>query len=458
MKPDWQSYLNKLYARIEDEDERRRRLVDAFLLVTAGTTAVAMLLALIVQALDIIKEPFSPIYLSGAIVLAGSLTLYFLNRRISPLTSGIVLVVLFFLGIVPFERLDYLVEGRSTYLWMLPIILSSVLIRSWASFVVATFTAVVYAYLQLNWQHEPLPNIITLLGFYFVAFVMWVATGSLERALQELIRVNRELDKRVEERTQALQALNQELLRRNEDLEAFAHTVAHDLKGPLASLLGFSEALQDNLGHMSQETLFNYLNLIGRSARKLTNIVDELLLLSSFSKVEVLSRPVAMGAVVSAALERLRDSIQQRKAELVIQESWPPAYGYGPWLEEVWVNYISNALKYGGTPPRIVLGATRQQDGMVRFWVKDNGYGLTEEEQRRLFVPFTRLANVRAQGYGLGLSITRRIVERLGGQVGVESEPGKGSTFFFTLPAAPEDEERRNGSAQAQASGQGTGA
>lgn len=439
MKPDWQSYLNKLYARIEDEDERRRRLVDAFLLVTAGTTAVAMLLALIVQALDIIKEPFSPIYVSGAIVLAGSLTLYVLNRRISPLATGTVLVGLFFLGIVPFERLDYLIEGRSTYLWMLPIILSSVLIRSWASFVVATFTAIVYAYLQVGWRHEPIPNIITLLGFYFVAFVMWVATGSLERALQELIRINRELDKRVEERTQALQALNQELLRRNEDLEAFAHTVAHDLKGPLASLLGFSEALQDNLGHMSQETLFNYLNLIGRSARKLTNIVDELLLLSSFSKVEVLSRSVAMGPVVGAALERLRDTIQQRKAELVIQDSWPPAYGYGPWLEEVWVNYISNALKYGGTPPRIVLGATRQQNGMVRFWVKDNGYGLTEEEQRRLFVPFTRLANIRAQGYGLGLSITRRIVERLGGQVGVESEPGKGSTFFFTLPAAPEN-------------------
>lgn len=457
MKPDWQSYLNKLYARIEDEDERRRRLVDALLLVTAGTTAVAMLLALIVEALDIIEEPFSPIYVSGAIVLAGSLTLYVLNRRISPLATGIVLVGLFFLGIVPFERLDYLIEGRSTYLWMLPIVLSSVLIRSWASFVVATLTAVVYAYLQLNWQHEPLPNIITLLGFYFVAFVMWLATGSLERALQELIRVNRELDKRVEERTQALQALNQELIRRNEDLEAFAHTVAHDLKGPLASLLGFSEALQDNLGHMSQETLFNYLNLIGRSARKLTNIVDELLLLSSFSKVEVLSRPVAMGSVVGAALERLRDTIQQRKAEFVIQASWPAAYGYGPWLEEVWVNYISNALKYGGTPPRIVLGATRQQDGMVRFWVKDNGYGLTEEEQRRLFVPFTRLANVRAQGYGLGLSITRRIVERLGGQVGVESEPGKGSTFFFTLPAAPEDEERRNGSAQPQLSDQGTG-
>ncbi len=440
MKPDFQGYLNKLYAQIENEDERRRRLVDTFALVTAGISALALFIALAVDMWGPeLEEPMTVIYLSGVAVFMGSVMIYLLNRHLPPNWSGLLLIGLFFAAILPFERPAYLVEGRSTYLWMFPIILSSVLIRSWASFIMATFTSLLYAYLQVGILGEPMPNIITLISFYFVAFIAWMATGSLERALQELIRINRELDKRVEERTQALQALNQELLRRNEEAEAFAHTVAHDLKGPLASLMGFSEALQDNLGHMTQETLFNYLNLIGRSARKLNNIVDELLLLSSFSKVEVTSRPVMMGSVIGAALERLRDSIQQTKAELVIQDSWPLAYGYAPWLEEVWVNYISNALKYGGTPPSIVLGTTRQNDGMVRFWVKDNGHGLTEEEQRRLFVPFTRLSNMHVQGHGLGLSITRRIVERLGGRVGVESKPGEGSTFYFTLPAAPEE-------------------
>jgi two-component system sensor histidine kinase/response regulator len=120
--------------------------------------------------------------------------------------------------------------------------------------------------------------------------------------------------------------------------------------------------------------------------------------------------------------------------------------GHGPWIEEVWANYISNALKYGGSPPRIELGAdppppsppsggTEGEARMVRFWVRDNGPGLTPEEQARLFTPFTRLEQVRAKGHGLGLSIVRRIVEKLGGQVGVESEVGQSSTFSFTLPA-----------------------
>ena len=98
---------------------------------------------------------------------------------------------------------------------------------------------------------------------------------------------------------------------------------------------------------------------------------------------------------------------------------------------------MSNALKYGGQPPRVELGATEQEDGTVRFWVRDNGHGLTPEEQARLFTPFTRLDQVSAKGHGLGLSIVRRIVEKMGGQVGVESQVGQGSTFVFTLPMAP---------------------
>jgi len=123
------------------------------------------------------------------------------------------------------------------------------------------------------------------------------------------------------------------------------------------------------------------------------------------------------------------------------EKVWPIALGHAPWIEEVWVNYLSNAIKYGGWPPRVELGAMEQGDGIVRFWVRDNGSGLTLEEQTRLFTPLTRLDRVRAKGHGLGLSIVRRIVERLGGQTGVESEVGQGSVFFFTLPACTDDRE-----------------
>jgi len=119
-----------------------------------------------------------------------------------------------------------------------------------------------------------------------------------------------------------------------------------------------------------------------------------------------------------------------------VPDEWPLAVGYGPWIEEVWANYINNAIKYGGEPPCVRLGATAQPDGTIRFWVSDNGAGLSEEEQARLFTPFTRLDQVRARGYGLGLSIVRRIMDRLGGEVGVESRDGEGSVFSFVLPAA----------------------
>lgn len=145
--------------------------------------------------------------------------------------------------------------------------------------------------------------------------------------------------------------------------------------------------------------------------------------------------PLDMAHVVAEARSRLAHLIAEYQAEFVLPDEWPPALGRGAWIEEVWANYLSNAIKYGGRPPRVELGADQvDAEGLIRFWVRDNGPGLTAEEQATLFTPFQRLHQARAEGHGLGLSIVRRIVERLDGQVGVESKPGQGSTFSFTLP------------------------
>jgi signal transduction histidine kinase len=118
------------------------------------------------------------------------------------------------------------------------------------------------------------------------------------------------------------------------------------------------------------------------------------------------------------------------------------ARGYLPWVEEVWVNYIDNAIKYGGAPPTIELGADQPVDGLVRFWVRDDGRGLTEEATEDLFREFSRLAEHReVEGHGLGLAIVRRIVRKLGGTVGVESEVGEGSLFHFSLPVGQDTPE-----------------
>ncbi|MBN1991437.1 MAG: response regulator [Anaerolineae bacterium] len=234
-----------------------------------------------------------------------------------------------------------------------------------------------------------------------------------------------------------------ELQARNEELNAFAHTVAHDLKSPLNPMLGLSQFLIDGYAKLSEEEIKSALQIIGQSGHKMQNIIDELLLLAQVRDTEVEVAPLFMAGIVAEAMERLRHLIKEKQAEMIVPEQWPLALGHGPWVEEVWVNYVSNAVKYSGEAPCVKLGATIQEDGMVSFWVQDNGPGLKPEEQKWLFTEFTQLNQVRAQGYGLGLSIVRRIVEKLGGQVGVESEgvPGQGCTFMFTLPGVPADED-----------------
>ena len=244
-----------------------------------------------------------------------------------------------------------------------------------------------------------------------------------------------------EEKQQADEALRQyaaELKARNEELDAFAHTVAHDLKNPLNNVVNSADLLTHGNTTISDEERQECLQTIVWSALKMGNIIDELLLLAGVRRTQVVTEPLDMAGIVAEAQQRMVHLIGDTRAEVIVlgASAWPVARGYGPWVEEVWVNYLSNALKYGGQPPRVELGAAAQPSGRVRFWVRDNGQGLTLEDQARLFTPFTRLDQAHAKGHGLGLSIVRRIVEKLGGQVGIESEgvPGKGSTFFFTLP------------------------
>jgi signal transduction histidine kinase len=236
---------------------------------------------------------------------------------------------------------------------------------------------------------------------------------------------------------EALRQHAQQLERQNEEIDAYAHTVAHDLKTPLARLIGFADFLDVYNHTLSEQERSQHLQSVVQNGRKMIKIIDELLLLAGVSQAkEVEVGPVDMGQVVQEVQARLSQAIEQAQVEIVAPDSWPAAVGYGPWLEEVWANYMSNGVKYGGQPPRLELGAASLPSGQVRFWVRDNGPGLKPNEQERLFTPFIRLDQTRSNGHGLGLSIVRRIVEKLGGQVGVESQglAGQGCTFWFTLP------------------------
>ncbi|RMG94467.1 MAG: hybrid sensor histidine kinase/response regulator [Chloroflexi bacterium] len=232
---------------------------------------------------------------------------------------------------------------------------------------------------------------------------------------------------------QQMRAINQELLNSNQELDSFAHTVAHDLQNPLSLVIGFSELLIQNYDEYSDAERKDLLKTINRNAHKLSNIIDELLLLAGVRNAEVVLEPFDLKLTALEAKMRLSDMIEDYQAEVVIPDEMPMALGHAPWVEEVWVNYLSNGIKYGGQPPRLEIGAEVCGD-YVRCWVQDNGEGIDPAELDKLFVPFNQLKQVRTKGHGLGLSIVHRIVTRLNGEVGVESMPGKGSRFWFTLP------------------------
>lgn len=254
-----------------------------------------------------------------------------------------------------------------------------------------------------------------------------------------LARINTHLNLR--RLQQEAQSHTVELERRNQELEAFSRTVAHDLKNPLNLVINYTESVLEDYpsGTPMGTDAVQQLQTVLQVGRKMVTIIDALLLLAGVSKQrEVKSQPLEMSGILSQMIQqRLEHLIKEYHGQVKLPDSWPIAYGYAPWVEEIWANYLSNALKYGGQPPCVELGASLETSGMVRFWVRDNGHGLSPEAQKQLFTPFTRLHQERAEGHGLGLSIVQQVVEKLGGQVGVESVLGQGSTFYFTLPAPP---------------------
>jgi len=248
---------------------------------------------------------------------------------------------------------------------------------------------------------------------------------SIIKSDEDLKKTNRKLLSEIEKKEKLI-----------EDLDAFAHTVAHDLRSSLSSIFSASEIMEEIIILNDKNLLTELSNLINHSANKSIQITHELLLLATTDKTEVERKPLDMVHIFNESKTQLANLIKNSNTTIIEPTEWPQALGYAPWIEEVWCNYISNAIKYSGTPPEIEVGADVLFNGNIMFWIKDNGKGLTREEQRKLFNNFVRLNPERADGYGLGLSIVKKIIEKLDGSAGVESiGNGEGSKFFFILPS-----------------------
>ncbi len=223
------------------------------------------------------------------------------------------------------------------------------------------------------------------------------------------------------------------------ELDAYARTVAHDLKTPIHNSLGIIQLLQKYYCSENENTkAHHHLKNLFNSTLKMNEIVEGLLLLAKVNSLDVIERqPLEMMKILRTSINRIK-SLLNENVELVVHEKIINSYGYSIWVEEVWVNLISNAIKFGGENPKIEISSYLKEN-MAYYSVKDNGIGIPVEVQANLFTEFSRLHEHKSEitGHGLGLSIVKRIIEKLGGKVGANSLSGDGSTFYFSLPFKP---------------------
>jgi signal transduction histidine kinase len=264
----------------------------------------------------------------------------------------------------------------------------------------------------------------------------------IERRDAELAAARNALEMRVEERTRELRRQTEELTRSNADLEQFAYVASHDLQEPLRMVASYTQLLAESTKDQLQADAREYIDYAIDGAVRMQNLIADLLAYSRVGRTEIRPAPVATDEIAAQAVANLGLAIADSGAKVVV-DPLPPVVGHRTLLIQLFQNLIGNAIKFRGTVPPEIHVTAELRAGAVEFAVRDNGIGFDPKYAPKVFVIFQRLhARGKYPGTGIGLAVCKRIVENHGGRIWVDSTPGKGTTFFFTIaeqqPAAPD--------------------
>ena len=261
---------------------------------------------------------------------------------------------------------------------------------------------------------------------------MTAALRDSERAAQQALALRVQAD--VE-----LAAKNAALLRSNAELAQFAYVASHDLQEPLRSVASYSQLLLRRYRAQLNDEAQEFLGFIGDGARRAQELIADLLSLARLDSAAGGLKPVPLQEVFDDSLHQLKLALAESGAQLT-HDALPTVLGDRGQLLQLMQNLVNNAIKFRGVePPRVHVGATLEPGGGWRISVSDNGIGIDARFHERIFTLFQRLHRAEYPGTGIGLAICKKVVERHGGQIGVESVPGHGATFFFTIAAAADE-------------------
>lgn len=245
----------------------------------------------------------------------------------------------------------------------------------------------------------------------------------------------RQMDSILRDELQQKKKLIEELENKNAELERFTYTVSHDLKSPLVTIKGFLGFLKKDLAAGNMERFYSDIERISSATQKMEQLLRDLLEISRIGRLIHPPEDIPFESLVKEALELVHGRLEAGGITVHIQPNLPVIYGDRPRLVEVLQNLIDNAAMYMGNQvkPLVEIGQRGEENGRLVFYVKDNGMGIAPEHHERVFGLFNKL-DAKSEGTGVGLALVKRILEFHECRIWVESEPGKGSTFLFTLP------------------------
>lgn len=425
---------------------RRKGLLNLLLIVVEVFTLLVLIWSIFQRAQGV-EDP--GILLAIYATLFGLIAfgiLFFVNQNFSTELAGSIFIGVLILILMFSDDPSEVVQGRTFFYLVLPVVMSGVILRSYASFIVYGVTAVLMIWFSNSNNLEI--NFIGLTGLLTVTLISWIGALSLERTLAQLYSMNINLDKIVEDRTDEVRLRTEELADANEQLKEldklkskFVSDVTHELRTPITNLTLYSDMLKS--GH-APDKLNQYTEVISQNASQLMDLVDQTLILSRVDSGELEDESDYVDVDnMCRELElsyRLQAQAKGLNLTYYAKEGIPRVWGIDYQLKQVYSNLIQNAVNYTeGGLVQITL-FFEELSGMVCLEIQDTGRGIPKEEQEHIFDRFYRGTNVSSTipGTGLGLAIVKEIIDFHKGNIRITSDAGRGTFVRVCLPTSNE--------------------